>query len=102
MKTNSIWCLWYTYYVKGEIKLKHIISIVGFVLLGGFILIDYFKDKKVYRLLAIIPIIFAIFFQTPLSNNISKVLSNILVGILILVVILIFYLILKDEKKQKI
>ena len=90
------------FYVKGEIKLNHIISIIGFALLGVFVLIDYFKDKKIYRLLAIMPIIFSIFFQTPLSNNISKALSNILVGILILVVIFIFYLMLKDEKKQKI
>ncbi|MDV3427848.1 MAG: hypothetical protein LIR50_12620 [Bacillota bacterium] len=81
--------------------MNHIISIVSFVLLGVFLLIDYFKDKKVYRLLAIIPILFAIFFQTPVSNNISKVLSNILIGILILVGIFILYLILKDEEKQK-
>lgn len=49
--------------MKGEINLNHIISIVLFVLLGIFIIIDYFKDKKVYRLLAIIPILFAIFFR---------------------------------------
>ena len=87
--------------MKGEINLNHIISIVLFVLLGVFVLIDYFKDKKIYRLLAIIPLLVGIFFQTPLSNNISNVLSNILIGILILLMFFIFYLILKDEKKQK-
>ncbi|KOA90878.1 hypothetical protein [Clostridium botulinum] len=80
--------------------MNHIIAAVLFTLLGVFILIDYFKDKKLYRLLALIPILVNIFFQTPLSNNISKVFSNILVGIVFLVAIIIFYLILKDEKNQ--
>ncbi|MCY6957765.1 MULTISPECIES: hypothetical protein [Clostridium] len=78
--------------------MNNIISIVLLVLLGVFFIIDYFKDKKFYMLLIIIPILIQIFFQTPLSNSISKTLSNILIGIVILVGIFIIYLVVKDEK----
>lgn len=87
--------------MKGEIKLNHTISIILFVLLGAVVLFDYFKSKKVYMLLALIPILFSIFLQTSFANSISKTVSNILVGILILVTIFIFYLSIKDDKKQK-
>ncbi|SFA71613.1 hypothetical protein [Clostridium frigidicarnis] len=78
--------------------MNHIISMILFLILGIFILIDYFKDKKLYRLLAIIAMLVANFFQSPLSNNISIALSNTLIGLLILIMILIFYLMFKEEK----
>ncbi len=75
-----------------------LISIVCKLVLIGFIIFDYLKDKKVYRLLAIVVCLSCIFFQIPLSNSISKISSNILVMINILITIVIFYLILKDVK----
>ncbi|MBU3170287.1 hypothetical protein [Clostridium estertheticum] len=78
--------------------MNHIISMILFVLFGILILIEYFKDKKTYRLITIIPILFAIFFQLQSSNSISNPLLNILIGILTFIGFFIFYLILKDKK----
>ncbi|APC40075.1 hypothetical protein [Clostridium estertheticum] len=78
--------------------MNHIISMILFVLFGILILIEYFKDKKTYRLITIIPILFAIFFQQQSSNSISNPLLNILIGILTFIGFFIFYLILKDKK----
>ncbi|MDF2882482.1 MAG: hypothetical protein K0R54_3039 [Clostridiaceae bacterium] len=73
-------------------------SIILLALLGVLLLVQYFKYKKIYMLLAIIPVLFAILFQTPLINSISKTLSNILAGILILFLIFIFGLSIKDDR----
>lgn len=80
--------------------MNQIICIILILMLIGFILFDYSKDKKIYRLFAVIPMILIIFFQTPFSNNISKTFSNLLVGITVLLAGIIFYLILKDEKSN--
>lgn len=86
---------------KGELKLNHILSIILFALCIVFLLIQYFKSKKVYMLFAIIPILLAILLQTPLAVSINKTLSNSLIGIIILALIYIFNLSLKDDKEQK-
>ncbi|NFG70119.1 hypothetical protein FC820_17805 [Clostridium sporogenes] len=80
--------------------MEKFISIICQLALIGFIIFDYLKDKKVYRLLAILVCLSCIFFQIPLSNSISEISLNILVAINILIMIFIFYLILKDGKNQ--
>lgn len=81
--------------------MNHILSIILFALCIVFLLVQYFKSKKVYMLLAVIPILLAILLQTPLAVNINKTLSNSLIGITILALIYIFNLSLKDDKQQK-
>ncbi|MCB2355270.1 hypothetical protein [Clostridium estertheticum] len=78
--------------------MNHIISMILFVLFGILIFIEYFKNKKTYRLITIIPILLAIFFQMQSSNSISNPLLNILIGILTLIGFFIFHLILKDKE----
>ncbi len=76
-------------------------SILIFVILAILVVIDYFKERKVYRLVALIPISFAIFLQTPLSTTLDKTVRNIISMILVAVMCVIFYLIMKDEKNKQ-
>lgn len=77
-------------------------SILIFVILAVLVIIDYFKERKVYRLFVLIPISFAIFLQTPLSTTLDKNVRSIISIVLVAFMCIIFYLIMKDDKnKQK-
>lgn len=79
----------------------NIISIICALLLAVFLFIEYLKDKKTYRLLAIIIVFISIYFKTSFASGISKTFENISVGIVVILTITIFYLLIKDNKEKK-
>jgi hypothetical protein len=70
------------------------------VLLSIFAFIDYVKDKKIYRLLTIIPFIFALFLNTSLANSINETVVNLFAGIVVITVFAIFYLLITGKNKK--
>ncbi|GAA0739088.1 hypothetical protein GCM10008906_17390 [Clostridium oceanicum] len=81
--------------------MNYIIPITLCTILDIILIIEYIKDKKLYRLLVIFYLPLARLFDLPIiSNNISKTVSDLFIILSIIFLFFIFYLILKDEKSK--
>lgn len=79
--------------------MKQIFVVLCYLIMAAIILMDYIKDKKTYRLLAVIVILFSTIFSTSLGERLSKPVENLFVGIIITLAFVIFYLIIRDDRK---
>ena len=82
-------------------NLRNTMVIICILLMAVLCFIEYLKDKKVYRLLAIIATFIVIYMFTPFASNISKTFENALLGIVVILSISICYLLIRDEKNNK-